>query len=102
MTFILQGQPLIPTLTKHQFEILKKLANSKVKTYCTVFVKNQDETEFNETLQLVEMKLLVDISDRYPDVVTKYSGNGDDAAVTALTHRGQWMFERTKWEKWVN
>jgi hypothetical protein len=90
------------TLTKHQFTLLTKLANSKVKTYCTVANANGEETEFNETLRLVNLKLLIDISDRYPDVVKKYSTNGDDAAVTALTHRGQWMFERVKWDKWVN
>ena len=90
------------SLTKHQWTILKKLANSKVKTYCTVANANGEEMEFNETLQLVGVKLLVDISDRYPELVAKYSANGDDAAVTALTHRGQWMFERTRWDKWVN
>jgi len=90
------------TLTKHQFSVLTKLANSKVKIYCIVSVANADDMEFNETLQLVPLKLLVDVSDRYPDTVKKFASGGDDAAVMALTHRGQWMFERTKWEKWVN
>jgi penicillin-binding protein-related factor A (putative recombinase) len=93
---------MLKQLTKHQFDVLKKLANNKIKTFCVVFVKDQDDTEFNETLQLVETKLLIDISDRYSDLIKTHTDNGNDAAVTALTFRGQWMFERTKWEKWIN
>ena len=89
-------------LTKHQFDVLKKMANSKVKTYCSVFIKDQQEMEFNETLQLVELKLLVDISDRYPDLIAQRVAEGNDAVIAALTNKGQWMFERVKWEKWRN
>lgn len=98
-----QRLPLpIEQITKYQFGVLTKLASSRTKTYCCVFLPDQLDTEFNETLRLIELKLLIDISDRHAELVKKYSKNGGDAIVAAITNKGQWMFERTKWGKRIN
>ena len=100
--------PVVESLTKYQFMVLKKLANSDIKIYCTMAglpgEKSEDaiNQDFNSILRLVELKLLCDSTEKHADLAKKYNVEGRDFAVVTLTHGGQWMFERTKWEKWLN
>lgn len=93
------------TLTKFQHKTLKKLANGPVKLFQVGFGRNTPDNfvlEFNETLRLVELSLMDDVSDMFPQLVVDHIKQGGDAVVTRLTPRGQMMFERVKWEKWRN
>lgn len=58
--------------------------------------------EFNDLLRLVEAKMVVDVTDnpKYADI--RKSWGWCDIVLVHLSNRGQRMFERVSWEKWVN
>lgn len=98
------------SLSKFQYRTLSKLANSATKTFgCISGIpgdsdENQINIDFNSILRLVQLKLVKDVTERYLDtpVAESFAKMGREYVVVVLTHGGQWMFERTKWEKWLN
>lgn len=98
------------TLTEYQFKTVKRLANSRVKVYCCPTGLPSDKNEnainmdFNQILGLVEMGLAVDASDypKFREIVQQNTDEGRECVVIVISVRGQRMFERVRWEKWVN
>lgn len=93
------------TLTKFQYKTLKKLANGAVKLFHVGLGRHTPDDftlEFNETLRLIEFNLMDDVSDMFPQMVEDHVKQGGDAVIARLTPRGQAMFERNAWDKWVN
>lgn len=98
-------------LNKYQAATLRRLANSRVKNYCVPAGLGNEEfgakitEDFNDILRLVEVGLLIDISNE-PEHRGKcrelMALEGRDIVIVRLSLRGQQMFERTAWEKWVN
>src|SRR5208337_2646807 len=100
----------VETLTPHQFKLLRRLANNRIKTYCqpagTDSDKRRDEInlDFNAALRLCELGLMSDATDwpKYTDLVTRYAGEGREIVVVVLNKIGQLLFQRTLHERWVN
>lgn len=105
---------MIDSLNRYQLKTLKRLANSQIKLYCCpagLPLPERDEIEsritsdFNDILILVEMGLLDDISndpEHQGKIAELHALEGRDIVITRLSRIGQVMFERVKWEKWVN
>jgi len=101
---------MIETLTKFQYATVRKLANSGTKVYACPTGLPSDRNEnainldFNQTLGLVEMGLAVDASDypKFQGIVQQNKDEGRECVVIVLSRLGQRMFERVRWEKWVN
>lgn len=98
-------------MSKYQFRTLTKLANSQTKVYCSPAGTPRDKHEneinedFNGMLRLVELGLMVDVSDapKYEHLIHQYAHEeGRDVVVTAISKMGDLMFKRTRWEKWLN
>jgi hypothetical protein len=98
-------------LTKHQYKLLRRLANSPVKVYCMPAGidsdKKRDEInlDFNDTLRLVELGLMSDASlwPKYEGLVAQHRDeSGRDVVIVVLNKSAQRMFERTTWEKRIN
>jgi len=89
---------------------LTNVANGKTKSYIVASGTpgNAEEEPMNDDLndicRLVELRLMLDISDeqRWSAIHEEQGRLGRQVLVVNLTHRGQWMFERVKWDKWVN
>jgi hypothetical protein len=103
--------PSIHQLSKHQFHILKLLANGKTKTYCapagTPADKRQNEIneDFNDILKLVEWGLVSDVSEtpKYHDLIAGYAHEeGRDVVVIVINKGGDKMFKRVSHGRWVN
>ena len=90
--------------------MLTRLANRGSKIYAAFSgVPGSDDENlanecFNDICRLVQLKLLVDISDepRWQGICDDHAARGQQVIIGVITNRGGWMFERTKWEKWVN
>jgi len=102
------------SLNRYQVKTLKRLANSSVKFYCCpagLPIPERDDVEsrvtgdFNDILVLVLLGLLDDVStspQHAGKVEELMALEGRDVVITKLSRLGQAMFERVKWEKWVN
>ena len=104
-------RPVIEQLTKHQYKLLRRLANSPVKVYCmpagidSDLKRDEINLEFNETLRLVELGLMSDASlwPKYEGLVVQHRDeSGRDVVIVVLNKSGQRIFERTRHEKWKN
>ena len=101
----------VEQLTKHQYKLLRRLANSPVKTYCmpagidSDLKQDEINVEFNETLRLVEFGLMSDASNwpKYKGIVQQHRDeSGRDVIIVVLNKSAQRLFERTRHEKWKN
>ena len=100
----------IEQLTPYQFKILRRLANSEIKTYCQPAGIDSDKRrddinlDFNAMLRLCELGLTSDATawPKYTDLVTRYAEEGREIVIVVLNRVGQLMFERTPWEHWTN
>lgn len=98
------------TLTEYQFKTVKRLANGLTKVYACPTGLPSDKNEnainmdFNQILGLVELGLAVDASDypKFHGIVQENAEQGRDCVVIVLSKLGQRMFERVRWEKWIN
>ncbi len=98
------------TLTPYQFKILRRLANSEIKTYCQPAGIDSDKRrddinlDFNGMLRLCELGLASDATawPKYTDLVTRYTEEGREIVIVVLNKIGYLMFKRTPWERWVN
>lgn len=97
-------------LTPHQFKLLRRLANNKVKVYCQPVGidsdKRRDEItlDFNAVLRLVELGLMSDATTwpKYADLVNSYAGEGREIVIVVLNKIGDLMFKRTNHERYIN
>ena len=93
-------------MTPYQFKILRRLANSEIKTYCQPAGIDSDKRrddinlDFNSMLRLCELGLTSDATawPKYTDLVTRYAEEGREIVIVVLNRVGQLMFERTPWE----
>lgn len=90
-------------LNSFQTRILRKLANSS----CKIFLCPADDPldisdEFNDILRLIDTKMVIDVTDRPEYVKVLKDWEWCDLVIVNLTNRGQRLFERVSWEKWVN
>lgn len=98
------------TLTPHQFKLLRRLANNRIKVYCQPAGidsdKRRDEInlDFNATLRLCQLGLMSDATDwpKYTELVDRYAGEGREIVIVVLNKIGDLMFERTPWESRIN
>lgn len=98
------------TLTPYQFKILRRLANSEIKTYCQPAGIDSDKRrddinlDFNSMLRLCELGLTSDATawPKYTDLVTRYAEEGREIVIVVLNKIGDVMFKRTPWENRVN
>ena len=98
------------TLTPYQFKILRRLANSEIKTYCQPAGIDSDKRrddinlDFNAMLRLCELGLTSDATawPKYTDLVTRYAEEGREIVIVVLNGVGDLMFKRTPWENRVN
>lgn len=102
---------VIDQLTPYQHRILRRLAIGTEKIYgaCTGVDGDRRPEEmndwFNETLKLIEWGMAVDASGwpKYQKTITHYAEHeGRDSIMIALSVRGQAMWGRVPWEKFVN
>lgn len=102
---------VVDQLTKYQHSVLRRLASGTAKIYgaCTGVEGDRKPDEmtlwFNETLKLIEWGLVVDASTwpKHIESIQHYKEHeGRDAVLVALSVRGQAMFGRVPWEKYVN
>lgn len=105
------AKPVIEQLTKHQYKLMRRLANSPVKVYCmpagidSDLKRDEINIEFNETLRLVELGMMSDASlwPKYEGLVAQHRDeSGRDVVIVVLNKTAQRMFERTVWEKRIN
>src|SRR6266481_7497690 len=96
-------------LTKHQYRVLRMLANSRTKVYCapagTKADKRQNDIneDFNAILRLVELGLMSDLSDapKYRPIIESYATNeGREVVIVAISKGSDAMFKRMRWGKW--
>lgn len=102
------------TLTPYQFKILRRLANSEIKTYCQPAGIDSDKRrddinpDFNAMLRLCELGLMSDATatqsawPKYTGLVTRYAEEGREIVIVVLNRVGQFLFERTAHDRWVN
>jgi hypothetical protein len=104
-------RPVIEGLTRHQFKLLKRLANSPVKVYCmpagidSDLKRDEVNVEFNGVLRLVQLGLMSDASlwPKYEGLVSQHRDeSGRDVVIVVLNKSAQKMFERVIWERRVN
>ncbi len=101
---------MIEQISRFQYSLLRRLANSEIKTYgCPSGVPADDNCdaiteEFNDVLRLVQLGLAVDASrwPKFADVGALWQSEGRDVVIIALRNLGQRMFERTPHDKWRN
>ena len=97
-------------LTQYQFKILRRLANSEIKTYCQPAGIDSDKRrddinlDFNAMLRLCELGLTSDATawPKYTDLVTRYAEEGREIVIVVINRVGDEMFRRTPWENRVN
>ena len=100
----------VEQLTPYQFKILRRLANSEIKTYCQPAGIDSDKRrddinlDFNSMLRLCELGLTSDATawPKYTDLVTRYAEEGREIVIVVLNGVGDLMFKRTPWENRVN
>ena len=100
----------VEQLTPYQFKILRRLANSEIKTYCQPAGIDSDKRrddinlDFNAMLRLCELGLTSDATawPKYTDLVTRYAEEGREIVIVVLNGVGDLMFKRTPWENRVN
>ena len=103
-------ESMIEQLTPYQFKILRRLANSEIKTYCQPAGIDSDKRrddinlDFNSMLRLCELGLTSDATawPKYTDLVTRYAEEGREIVIVVLNKIGDVMFKRTPWENRVN
>lgn len=97
-------------LNQHQYKLLKRLANSPIKVYCSPAGINSDKRrdeineDFNSILRLVELGLMTDVSSapKFKELVKQYREDGRDVIVVNLNVVGGLMFKRVRHGKWIN
>jgi hypothetical protein len=97
-------------MTPYQLKIIRRLANSQVKTYCQPAGIDSDKRrddinlDFNAMLQLVELGLLSDATQwpKYQALVASHAEDGREVIIVVLNRVGNMMFERTSHERWTN
>lgn len=101
---------IVEQLTPYQFKILRRLANSEIKTYCQPVGIDSDKRrddinlDFNSMLRLCELGLTSDATawPKYTDLVTRYAEEGREIVIVVLNKIGDVMFRRTPWGNRVN
>lgn len=99
----------IGKLSLYQYKLLRRLTGS-LNTYAAFSGEpgTQDENDanllFNSVCQLVQMGLLLDISDdeRFTRMHAEMEKQQQQIIIVTLSRRGRALFERKPWEKWVN
>ncbi len=93
-------------LTSFQLKVLEKLADGDTKLYCMITGMGGIITEiptwnaeawaedFKGLKRLIELKLVADVSSRFPKITKDAEEDGNEAIIVNLLKRGQWMFER--------
>ena len=101
----------VERLSEFQYRALAKVANRENKVVILFSAKpgheNEDKTniEFNEFLQLIELGFFLELDrehEEYARLLRQYDQQGVHLVMAEMTNRGQWMWEQTPWEKWVN
>lgn len=101
----------VERLSEFQYKALAKVANRENKVVILFSGKpgtdNEDEAnvDFNEFLQLIELGFFLELDREhaeYARLLKQFEQQGVHLVMAEMTNRGQWMWEQTEWEKWVN
>ena len=111
MTFHQHPTHRVEQLSEFQYRALAKVANRDNKVVILFSgrrgseIEDKDNLEFNEFLQLIELGFFLELDqehEEYVRLMKRYEQQGMHLVMAELTNRGQWMWEQTPWEKWIN
>jgi hypothetical protein len=99
-------------LTEFQYRCLCRVANREDKAFICLSGKllgtkedNEKTVIFNEFLNLIELGFFIEMdrdNEQYQKMIRQFEQQGISLMMAEMTNRGQWMWEQTPWEKWVN
>jgi hypothetical protein len=101
----------VERLSEFQYRALAKVANreNKVVILFSAQPGTEDENttnlEFNEFLQLIELGFFLEMDrehQEYTRLLKQFDQKGVHLVMAEMTNRGQWMWEQTEHEKWIN
>jgi hypothetical protein len=101
----------VERLSDFQYRCLALVANRNDKTFVCFSGEDTDpesdqrNVTFNEFLQLIELGFFLEMdreNEEYVNMQQRMEQRGMQFVMAEMTNRGQWMWEQTPWEKWVN
>jgi hypothetical protein len=98
-------------MTDFQYRVLSRVADREDKSFICLSGEpgTKDEADrtllFNEFLRLIELGFFLELNrndERYARMIQQFEQKSVCLVMAEMTNRGQWMWEQTPWENWVN